>query len=766
MKESMNVAYADLILINGKVFSMEKDGVTQEGDTLAVKDGRIQFFGNYPMAHPYLGTETKVIDLKGKMVLPGFADIHNHCQAMAPSIFALNLYEHETKHAYLKAIHEWAINHSQDDYILGNGWSLPNLKNQYPIRQELDQVCGDIPVALYDTSHHILWTNTKAIQRAGITRYTENPPGGVIQKDPNTGEPTGIFFEDAATNLVMNAFPDFSVEQYMIAILEYQKMANSFGITLAQDCLLQPKSNAIEAYKNLAKQGKLTIRFRGNYAVTPAVDGGQYKPIQEALPEFEARVKTMKQCREEDEVGNLFQMNGIKIFEDGGGPTSCLKAPFVNGDPSAEPVWPDDQLKAICDIGQREGFQIHLHAMGDGATGRALDAFQYAKDEGREPRRNTITHLMLVDDNDIQRMADLEVVAAAQPFWMCRDDYYSRMYMPFLGEERTNQFYPMKTLVDKGVVVASSSDWPVTSPNNPLIAIQCGVTRILPYDNPEIPIVNLDRNPEYRFPLGPTEDRKRECVDLATMIRVATINGAYGCFAEEITGSFAQGKSADFIILDRNIFKSETQDIAKANVLATFFEGKQVFQENQATIYDSKVILRMMKPKFPGDPTPYKIIVSKGITVEKLVKSINPPANGKVMVLDAFTCLDVKTTEIISENMRLVSVSSEEKASHYDILIAEAKQKNVFQVLRTGTEGILLSLDEPVQGLNANNIFIMRTANQICADITSIDTKDQGKTYYVKADDWTNGPNLVQGESYQIYLYADDYIFQEQEIII
>lgn len=573
---------ADVVLLGGRVYSVDQSGQETHARAVAIRGGKILCCGTDEEAARFIGPQTKRIDLGGKMVLPGFADVHNHPQAMATAIFALDLYPYAGKEEYLEAVALWKAENPDCRYIMGNGWSLPNLENRYPNKRELDAVCPDIPAALFDTSHHVLWANSKAMENANITKETPDPPGGVIGRN-EAGEPTGIFSEDAAISLIINAFPDFDVSQYKIAIQEYQRMSNSYGITLAQDCLLIPGSNAIEAYKELAREGLLTMRFRGTYAASPAVGGGRYKGAEEASAEFDRFIAGVVDRRKQDRVDDLFQINAIKLFEDGGGPTSYLKEPFEGTADCGQPIWPEEQLNLICEKAEKAGFQIHVHAMGDGAVSKTLDAFSHARDQGGPGRRNAIAHLMLTDDGDMRRMAELEVIGAVQPFWMCRDDYYSRMYFPYLGEERTNRFYPMKSLVENGVVAASGSDWPVTSPNDPLIAIQCGVTRTTPYDHPDLPMLNLEKNPEYRFPLGPAENPTRECVDLKTMIQTITVNGAYAVFLEDVTGTIEPGKSADLVVLDRDLFHVPGKDIAKANVLMTLFRGEIVYEAEAAT---------------------------------------------------------------------------------------------------------------------------------------------------------------------------------------
>jgi hypothetical protein len=578
--QGTNGQYADTIFQHGVVYTVNLEGQENIYQAVAILDGKIQFCGSDEESQRFVGPATIIHDLDGKMMLPGFCDAHNHNQAMVSMLFALDLSPYATIQEYQSAIAAWRVTHPDCTYITGNGWSLPHLGNVPPRKEDLDVVCSDIPLAFFDTTHHVLWANSIAIKNSGVKAGDRNPPGGVIDMDSVTGEPTGIFSEDAAIGLIMSKFPDFEVEQYEIALCAYQEMVNSFGITMAHDCMLLPGTNAIEAYQQLALENRLTLRARGTYTAAPAVIGSEYKYGSAADKDLTDFINFCTLRREHDHIGDLFQVNTIKLFEDGGGPTTFLKEPYEGTEELGETVWPDNQLAMICEKARKAGFQIHVHAMGDGAIAKTLDAFEFAGRLAGRGNRDVITHLMLVDKPDMKRMAQQGVIGVVQPYWMCRDEYYSRMYFPLLGEERTNLFYPMKSLVEAGMVVASSSDWPVTMPNMPLHGIQTGITRQIPYDNPEIPIPNLAKNPEYRYPLGPIENPLQECVDFKTMVQSFTINGAFSLFAESVTGSIEIGKSADLVVIDRNLLDVTANEISHANVVMTIFRGETVYQAN------------------------------------------------------------------------------------------------------------------------------------------------------------------------------------------
>ena len=228
-----------------------------------------------------------------------------------------------------------------------------------------------------------------------------------------------------------------------------------------------------------------------------------------------------------------------------------------------EPRWETDKLNSMCAELDKNKFQIHVHSIGDAATAMTLDAFAYAiKKNGKRDSRNLITHIQLVDPQDILRFKELGVVAVPQPYWFMKDDYYYNIQVPYLGLKRADDEYPMASFFKAGVVVASASDYAVTIPCNPLKAIQIGITRSC---------------------LGVTDPKEilwpEERATLEQMIASFTINGAYANFLENTTGSIEVGKMADLIVLDKNLFKVPVDEISKVKVILTFFAGKEVFSD-------------------------------------------------------------------------------------------------------------------------------------------------------------------------------------------
>lgn len=542
-----NHSNADIILKNGFIYSVDSNRTITEA--VAIKDGKIIYVGSNQGIEKFISKDTKVIDLGGKMVLPGFIDSHCHpAYGAAHQLFDVMLNGLKTVKEYQKAIKDFADAHPDEKYIKGRGWNNALFGKTGPDKKIIDEVVNDKPVLLADDGGHSKWVNSKTLELAGITKDTKDPSGGVIERDPKTGEPSGTLRENAS-DLIKNIFPDYSAGQLEQAIESYQKMAASFGITTAHDASVDADGNDFNAYLNLENKKKLTMRFCSSIYVDPV----------KGLEQVEQLIKDKTKCK-----GLFFKANGAKIFIDGviEGSTAYLKQPYKHlPNFRGEPLWKTDDLNKICAELDKNKFQIHVHSIGDAATALILDAFEYAAEKnGKRDSRNLITHLQLVDPKDILRFKELGVVAVPQPYWFVKDDYYYNIQVPYLGQKRADEEYPMESFFKAGITVASSSDYSVTIPCNPLNAIQIGVTRS-----------KLDVN-DPKEVLWP-----REIATLEQMIASFTINGAYANFLEKVTGSIEIGKAADLIVLDENLFKIPANEISKAKVILTLSGGKEVY---------------------------------------------------------------------------------------------------------------------------------------------------------------------------------------------
>jgi len=572
---------AELVLKGGNFYSANIDGQLERYQAVAIKAGFFIYVGGNKGVEEYIDSNTITINLENKMVLPGLSDSHVHASFSAINRFSANLYnlaytEPQARpgllEKYKDIIRDYMLKNPGEEIIRGAGFDgSPFLVDAggFPVRFDLDEVCRDKPIVLRSYCYHYAWANTKALELAGITRDTADPGSGTIFRD-GEGNPTGFFQEMPAIDRLLKHLPgyDFSVEQYKEALRYYQKnLANYYGITLIFDALAT--DNAVRAYHELADHDELTIRVRGCYYADPEKGLEQFDLLEKSAADFSA--------------SKLFAINTVKFFMDGTGMSICMAEPYeqlalefyhLPLDYCGEVIWPPERLReALVQLTQK-GFQIHVHAMGDGAVSQTLDAFEYlaGQTEGKG-LRNAIAHVMAITDQDKKRMADLGVIAAMQPSWMCVDPLYTYGYALGFGEKRADRFYPMKSLLKAGVRVTAGTDYPVTTPPNPFHSIQVGMTRKL-----------LKSNPEYDnyqdALLGPAENREQECLSLKEIVESLTITSAYQCYLETVTGSLEIGKSADLVVLNQDLETADVMDIENTRVEMLYFQGNLVYRDD------------------------------------------------------------------------------------------------------------------------------------------------------------------------------------------
>ena len=536
---------SDLVLKNGSVYTVDRK--RSWAQSVAIAGDQIVFVGSTELVKSFIGPETVVIDLGGKMVLPGFVDAHAHPSHSMDLVGNISLYSLRSLEEYEKAITEFIANHPEAGAYRGSGWADTLFPNLGPSKEILDALVPDRPIAIVSYDGHSLWVNSKTLERAQINKDTPDPEGGRIERDPNTGQPSGTLRE-TASKLVENVIPDYSIDERKNALLAYQDMATQAGITMSHDAMLDAPS--IAAFKALAAEDLLKMRFRGSITLDP---DQELKPQIDTV--LDERSKNMHL---------YFQTPAAKIFVDGvvEGGTAYLLEPYAHKPAyRGEPIWGPEILNAASVALDKLNLQIHYHVIGDAAARITLDALENALEiNGERDSRHLITHLQLVAPEDIERFKKLQIIGVPQPFWFKIDDYYRELALPYLGKERADRQYPMQRFIDAGVVMASSSDFPVTIPFDPLIGIQTGITRSSTITTSEGILWPEERS------------------NLADMIASYTYNGAYANFLEKETGSIEVSKQADLLVLDQNLFEIPTHEITKTKVLLTLVDGKEVFR--------------------------------------------------------------------------------------------------------------------------------------------------------------------------------------------
>ncbi|MCX8061927.1 MAG: amidohydrolase [Anaerolineales bacterium] len=549
---------ADLVFQDGFIYTVDQNRTVAEA--IAVKGDKFIYVGDNEGVQAYIGTNTQVIDLEGRMVLPAFVDSHAHATSGVSDIYEVSLYGIDSVEKYQQTIRDFLAENPDLKALQGAGWVNNVFGAKGPTTAMLDAVVPDIPAVLYSEDYHSVWVNSKALEMAGITKDTPDPEGGVIERDAN-GNPSGTLRE-TAMDLVADVIPPYTVEQYLEGLEYFQDFAHSLGITTVYiPSLPGGLGDALKALHDFDASGKMTIRFPTAAGMNP----------EDAL----SKVDEIKQLIEK-EKGGYFEIIGAKIFMDGvlEGSTAYLEEPYLHIPNSrGELLWDPQKYNEVCAALDRAGIQIHVHSIGDAATRITLDGFAYARQQnGQRDSRNIITHLQLVNPADIDRMAELGVVAVPQPYWVVIDTYYTQA-VEYVGQARADRQYPMKTFFDKGIVVASASDYPVSWPPNPFIAIEIGVTRTVPQGLGDIYV-----GADFETPLTP-----QERVTVEQMIASFTINGAYATFLDDQIGSIEVGKKADFIVLSQNILQIPASEIHNTKVFLTYFEGKEVYRSEEYT---------------------------------------------------------------------------------------------------------------------------------------------------------------------------------------
>jgi len=540
---------ADLVLRGGAVYTV--DAVRSWAEAVAVRGGRIVFVGTDRGANDYIGPETRVVELEGKMVLPGFQDAHVHPPIGGVGYRSCALYDLTTRDEYLQAIAECAKRLPDAPWVRGEGWSLPAFApTGIPDKKWLDEILPDRPVYLDSKDGHTAWVNSKALEIAGITKETPDPPGGRIDRDPSTGEPIGSL-QESAMGLVGAHLPAITEAEIEEGLRYALKMLNAYGITSFQDASVDLDEastyRSLDAYRSLDERGELTAR---------AVLSLLWRPES-----GEAQLPAMIEARRDYTRGRV-RATTVKVFEDGvlEAQTAAVLEPYVGTDGSTGMALIEPEtLKRTVSMLDAEGFQVHFHAIGDRAIRYCLDAVEAARDaNGVRDSRHHLSHIQLFHPDDIPRFRQLGVVANFQPLWAFADAYITELVLPFLYSGAARWNYPIHSLLQSGAVVAFGSDWSVSSAN--------------PLEEMEVAVTRMDPNRSGGTPFVPEER-----IDLRDAIAGFTINAAYVNFQEDRTGSIELGKLADLIVVDRNLFEIHPAAISEAKVLLTLLDGIPVY---------------------------------------------------------------------------------------------------------------------------------------------------------------------------------------------
>lgn len=527
---------ADLVLLNGRVWT----GVGSEVEAVAARGGRLVAVGRNEAVRRWIGSGTRVIDLAGRRVVPGFNDAHVHFADGGQGLAGVQLRDAPSEVEFRDRLAAFATRIKPGRWILNGNWDHENWSPaRLPTRQLIDGVTGQNPVFINRLDGHMALANTVALRLAGITRETPDPPGGAIVRDA-AGEPTGVL-KDAAMGLVYRVIPDPTADELLESVRAALRYAAANGVTSVQD--MSASATVLAAYQQLLDRHELTVRV---YA---------HQPL--------ASWETLARVGIRAGFGNdRLRIGGLKGFADGAlGSTTALFFDPYNDDQSTKGLPSDelvDEAAMLRNIlgADRAGLQVAIHAIGDRANQIILRMFrEVVEKNGPGERRFRVEHAQHLRPEEIRRFAAQRVIASMQPYHLIDDGRWAENR---IGPERARGSYAFRSLLDAGAVLAFGSDWFV-APMEPLLGIYAAVTRR-----------TLDgKRPDGWIPA--------EKISVAEAVRAFTYGSAYAAHEEDRKGTIEVGKLADLVVLTEDILKIDPERIRETRVAMTIFDGKVIY---------------------------------------------------------------------------------------------------------------------------------------------------------------------------------------------
>lgn len=537
---------ATTVFRKGAVYTVDKNRPWAEA--VAVRGNAIVYVGSDHGVQSYIGAETKVVDLAGKMLMPGFHDVHMHPMSGSVFVYECNLHGLYTKEELMARLKQCAAQDRDSPWLRGAGWSLPSDPDEQLYKEDLDIIAPNRPAYLMDKDWHHAVLNSKALEIVGIDASTKDPVGGIIHRRAN-GEPSGLLIETAAY-LHEPYLPEVSFEDTVKTFQVAMRKASEYGITSISEAWEMPELD--KAWKYLREQGLLTARVNLSLPVTETWDEDWDALLARRI--------------DGDEMLRAMQ---VKLVVDGvmENLTAAVKQPYLNTDGNKGlPAFTDEQLNKWIPLFEKHGFQVHAHTIGDAAVDKVLTALETSREINAKPNdRPFLIHCYLIDPADYPRIKAAGATVNFTMLWRQHDDTMESLVRPYLTEEQFARLMPMADAHDYGLIVTGASDWYV-SQMDPLASITVAITGKAVPDY---------RNEPYDPAGQPVMPGKKP--SLETMIASYTINGAYASHMEDFTGSIEAGKRADLIVLEKNLFEIPAEQIYGTRVLMTMLDGEVVY---------------------------------------------------------------------------------------------------------------------------------------------------------------------------------------------
>jgi predicted amidohydrolase YtcJ len=527
------------LLINGSVWT----SFGHLTDALLIQDGRVLTHGSDALT----ASADQTIDLAGSFVMPAFADGHAHPlfagrESQGPKVNGL-----QSVAEIVAEVKRFADANPNSKWIIGGAYAAAIVERGDFDAHWLDAAVSDRPVVLHAADHHTIWVNSKALEIAGITSLTKDPDGGTIARRDD-GSPKGTLREPAAIDLITNLAPERTLQDEIAAIAWASDQNLAAGVTCSMDAWVE--DGMTEIYIEAAKSGHLKVDMNLTFLAQPE--------------KWRSRVGYYNQMRADVEAlpkDAGLTAKSVKFICDGAlsAGTAAILDPYLD-DPTSKGllIWSDAEIIEAATTFDKQGLQLHIHAIGDAAVRQSLDAIEAVIASNPSwDRRPVITHAQLIDPVDLPRFAALGVIANFQPLWTYLDPMNKELILPRIGEARNNQQYQLRKVIDSGARISFGSDWPVTD-FTPLLALAVPVHR-----------QSLDQQPPQGWSI-------EQAISIEEAMHFYTAAVAHQLFREADYGTLEVGKVADFIILDHNPMQIKPHEVREIKVSATYRKGEKV----------------------------------------------------------------------------------------------------------------------------------------------------------------------------------------------
>jgi len=524
---------ADTIVINGVIWTANSEFPIAEA--MAIHSDKIMAIGTNLDIQKLKGEFTQIIDVKSKFVTPGFIDTHVHLLMGGNSLLSVQLRNADTKQEFIQRISSFSQGLEPNQWIVEGNWDHTLWDGELPSKDWIDEFTDKNPVAIYRMDGHMILANSAALEIAGIDKDTPDVENGEIVRN-EIGEPTGIL-KSEAMYLVLNKIPAMTALQKQKAIIKAQQYLISNGVTSIHDV---DSLGGFEILKKMNANNELNIRV---YSADPLYN--------------------WESVSNKEKVNTKWLKNGLlKGFVDGslGSHSAAFKEPYSDKPEDSGILTANiDSLKTWISKADNYNLQITVHAIGDKANNTLLNTYENViRSNGDKDRRFRVEHAQHLDQNDISRFSDLNVIASMQPYHAIDDGRWAE---DLIGPERINTTYAFKSLIDANTTLVFGSDWPV-APASPILGMYAAVTR-----------QTLDS----KNPGGWVPEQK---ISLEQALYAYTKDAAYSSFDENIKGTLEVGKLADFVILSDDLTMIESEEIKEVKVLATYIGGEKVYENN------------------------------------------------------------------------------------------------------------------------------------------------------------------------------------------